>query len=79
MTGQEYLRAQVGTRALLHHDAEVIEIADQSIKIEDHYSSSAGHPVPMDIEWAKDADDGRVYIIQARPETVASRRIAREP
>jgi pyruvate,water dikinase len=30
--------------------------------------------MPMDIEWAKDADDGQVYIIQARPETVASRR-----
>ncbi len=55
-------------------DAEVIEIADHSIKIEDHYSSSAGHPMPMDIEWAKDADDGQIYVIQARPETVASRR-----
>ena len=55
-------------------DAEVLEIADHSIKIEDHYSSSAGHPVPMDIEWAKDADDKQIYIIQARPETVASRR-----
>ena len=30
--------------------------------------------MPMDIEWAKDADDGRLYVIQARPETVASRR-----
>jgi pyruvate,water dikinase len=55
-------------------DAEVLEVADHSIKIEDHYSSSAGHPMPMDIEWAKDADDGQIYIIQARPETVASRR-----
>ena len=55
-------------------DAEVLEIADHSIKIEDHYSSSAGHPMPMDIEWAKDADDKQIYIIQARPETVASRR-----
>jgi len=55
-------------------DAEVLEIADHAIKIEDHYSSSAGHPMPMDIEWAKDADDGQIYIIQARPETVASRR-----
>ena len=44
------------------------------IKIEDHYSSVAGHPMPMDIEWAKDADDGQLYIIQARPETVASRK-----
>ena len=43
-------------------------------QIEDHYSAHAGHPMPMDIEWAKDADDGRLYVIQARPETVASRR-----
>jgi len=55
-------------------DAEVLEIADQSVKIEEHYSSSVGHPMPMDIEWAKDADDGHIYIIQARPETVASHR-----
>ena len=55
-------------------DAEVLELADHAIKIEDHYSANAGHPMPMDIEWAKDADDGQLYIIQARPETVASRR-----
>jgi pyruvate, water dikinase len=55
-------------------DAEVLELADHAIKIEDHYSADAGHPMPMDIEWAKDADDGLLYVIQARPETVASRR-----
>ncbi len=55
-------------------DAEVLELADEAIKIEDHYSKNAGHPMPMDIEWAKDADDGRLYIIQARPETVVSQR-----
>jgi pyruvate, water dikinase len=38
--------------------------------IEEHYSKKAGRSVPMDIEWAKDADDGRLYILQARPETV---------
>jgi pyruvate,water dikinase len=56
-------------------DAEVLELADEAIKIEDHYSKNAGHPMPMDIEWAKDADDGRLYIIQARPETVVSQRV----
>ena len=56
-------------------DAEVLNLADYAIKIEDHYSAHAGHPMPMDIEWAKDADDGRLYVIQARPETVASRRV----
>jgi len=55
-------------------DAEVLDLADSAIRIEDHYSARAGHDEPMDIEWAKDADDGKLYIVQARPETVASRR-----
>ena len=55
-------------------DTEVLKLADYAIKIEDHYSAKAGHPMPMDIEWAKDADDGQLYVIQARPETVASRK-----
>jgi len=55
-------------------DREVLALAGQAIQIEEHYSKVAGHAVPMDIEWAKDADDGRLYIIQARPETVASQR-----
>ena len=55
-------------------DAEVLKLADDAIRIEDHYSAHAGHPMPMDIEWAKDADDGQIYVIQARPETVASRK-----
>jgi pyruvate,water dikinase len=48
-------------------DAEVKELAKQALIIENHY----GHP--MDIEWAKDGDDGKIYIVQARPETVKSR------
>jgi len=55
-------------------DAEVLDLADYAIRIEEHYSARAGHAEPMDIEWAKDADDGLLYIVQARPETVASRR-----
>jgi pyruvate,water dikinase len=55
-------------------DAEVLKLAEDAIRIEDHYSKGAGHPMPMDIEWAKDGDDGQLYIIQARPETVVSRR-----
>jgi pyruvate,water dikinase len=55
-------------------DSEVLTLAGCAIRIEQHYSAQAGHPVPMDIEWAKDADDGKLYIVQARPETVASRR-----
>ncbi|OAI12385.1 phosphoenolpyruvate synthase [Methylomonas koyamae] len=49
-------------------DSEVLELADYAIKIERHYGR------PMDMEWAKDGLDGRLYIVQARPETVASQR-----
>jgi pyruvate,water dikinase len=57
-------------------DAEVLDLADCAIRIEDHYSQLAGHPTPMDIEWAKDGEEGKLYIVQARPETVASQRVA---
>jgi pyruvate,water dikinase len=53
-------------------DKEVLTLAEQTIRIEDHYSAQAGESRPMDIEWAKDGSDGRLYILQARPETVAS-------
>lgn len=55
-------------------DSEALALCGAAIQIEDHYSRHAGVPTPMDIEWAKDAVDGRLYILQARPETVASRR-----
>jgi pyruvate,water dikinase len=55
-------------------DSEVLKLAGDAIKIEEHYSAKAGHSMPMDIEWAKDGDDERLYIIQARPETVVSQR-----
>ena len=57
-------------------DAEVLALAEMAVRIEEHYSKSAGTAMPMDIEWAKDGSDGRIYIIQARPETVASQRSA---
>jgi pyruvate,water dikinase len=53
-------------------DDEVLTLADYAIAIEEHYSRKAGQPRPMDIEWAKDGLDGKLYIVQARPETVAS-------
>jgi pyruvate,water dikinase len=55
-------------------DADVLKLADYAIKIEEHYSRKAGHPTPMDIEWAKDGTDGILYVVQARPETVASQK-----
>jgi pyruvate,water dikinase len=57
-------------------DTDVLELAQSAIAVENHYSERAGHAMPMDIEWAKDGRDGTLYIIQARPETVASRRTA---
>jgi pyruvate,water dikinase len=54
-------------------DAEVLELAGTGIAIEEHYSAKAGEHRPMDVEFAKDALDGKLYIIQARPETAASR------
>jgi pyruvate,water dikinase len=55
-------------------DDDVLSLAGSAIAVENHYSKKAGHAVPMDVEWAKDGADGTLYIIQARPETVASRR-----
>ena len=47
-------------------DAEVIELAKYAVIIEQHYQR------PMDIEWGRDGVDGKIYILQARPETVKS-------
>lgn len=47
-------------------DAEVQELAQYALVIEKHYAR------PMDIEWGKDGTDGKLYILQARPETVKS-------
>jgi pyruvate,water dikinase len=57
-------------------DAEVLTLAGYAITVEDHYSARAGTERPMDMEWAKDGLDGRLYLVQARPETVASRQEA---
>jgi pyruvate, water dikinase len=49
-------------------DADVLELARYAVAIERHYGR------PMDIEWGKDGADGRLYVLQARPETVKSRK-----
>jgi pyruvate, water dikinase len=49
-------------------DSDVIELARYAVAIERHYGR------PMDIEWGKDGGDGKIYILQARPETVKSRK-----
>jgi pyruvate,water dikinase len=48
-------------------DEQAIELAQQALTIENHYAK------PMDIEWALDGETGKLYIVQARPETVKSR------
>ena len=53
-------------------DRDVLELARSAVAIEKHYGR------PMDIEWAKDGQDGKLYVLQARPETVKSRRTEAE-
>jgi pyruvate,water dikinase len=53
-------------------DAEIVELAKYAVIIEKHYQR------PMDIEWGKDGRDGKLYILQARPETVKSQQKGHE-
>jgi pyruvate,water dikinase len=53
-------------------DDEVLTLARWACVIEEYYSKQAGHPQPMDIEWAKDGMTGELFVVQARPETVHS-------
>lgn len=55
-------------------DEEILTLARWGCIIEDHYSAKKGRPCPMDIEWAKDGETGELFIVQARPETVQSRK-----
>jgi pyruvate,water dikinase len=57
-------------RRLVLKDEEVVELGKMACAIEDHYSQKAGYLKPMDIEWAKDGETGKLFIVQARPETV---------
>lgn len=65
----EFVDAPEADRARFSlQDEQVEELARQALIIEDHYGR------PMDIEWGLDGEDGQLYILQARPETVQSRR-----
>jgi pyruvate,water dikinase len=55
-------------------DDEVLQLARWACIVEDHYSAKRGKAVPMDLEWAKDGKTGELFIVQARPETVQSRK-----
>jgi pyruvate,water dikinase len=64
----EFVEVEVAERRRLSlTDAEVEELARHALVIEEHYGR------PMDIEWGRDGVDGRLYVLQARPETVQSR------
>ena len=54
--------------AFVLSDDEILDLARQAVVIERHYGQ------PMDIEWARDGESGKLWIVQARPETVQSRR-----
>ncbi|MGK5682356.1 phosphoenolpyruvate synthase [Actinoplanes sp. URMC 104] len=67
----EFVEVPEGDQARLSlTDDEVEQLARHALTIENHYGR------PMDIEWGKDGVDGRLYILQARPETVQSRQNA---
>ncbi|ADC88687.1 phosphoenolpyruvate synthase [Thermocrinis albus DSM 14484] len=55
-------------------DDEILKLARWAILIEEHYSKKNGRWTPMDIEWAKDGLSNQLFVVQARPETVHSRR-----
>lgn len=55
-------------------DDEVLQLARWACVIESHYSQKKGDFCPMDMEWAKDGNTGELFIVQARPETVQSRK-----
>jgi pyruvate, water dikinase len=55
-------------------DGEILELANWTCIIEEHYSQVRGIDTPMDIEWAKDGITNQLFIVQARPETVQSQR-----
>lgn len=54
-------------------DKEILMLGKWAVEIENHYTKKKGSWCPMDIEWAKDRD-GKLYILQARPETVQAKR-----
>ena len=57
-------------RSFVLNNEEILALARWAVKIEDHYGQ------PMDMEWAKDGETGELFIVQARPETVQSRKAA---
>jgi len=57
-------------------DEQILQLSSWVAIIEDHYSTIKGRWCPMDVEWAVDGNSGKLFIVQARPETIHSRRKA---
>lgn len=55
-------------------DDDILTLARWAVMVEDHYSKLHNRSTPMDIEWARDGKSGELFLVQARPETVQSRR-----
>jgi pyruvate,water dikinase len=55
-------------------ESDALQLAEWGLLVEKHYSKQAGHWKPMDMEWAKDGKTGELFMVQARPETVQSRK-----
>jgi pyruvate, water dikinase len=53
-------------------DQEILTLAKWAVEVEKHYSDRNKRWTPMDMEWAKDGENGDLYIVQARPETIHS-------
>jgi pyruvate, water dikinase len=80
--GAEGTTQEVATDPVLNgvfslKDEDVLTLTRWALAIERHYSTKAGHALPMDIEWARDGRTGDLYIVQARPETVHAQATAR--
>ena len=58
---------EADSRSFSLSETDIVALAKMAVTIEEHYQR------PMDIEWGKDGNDGKLYILQARPETVQSR------
>ena len=65
---------EVDRHKFILNDKEILTLAKWAVIIEKHYSKKAKYFKPMDMEWAKDGITGKLFIVQARPETVHSQK-----
>jgi pyruvate,water dikinase len=68
--------AEAERAAFVLSEDEILTLARWACVIEEHYGAARGVATPMDVEWAKDGITGELFVVQARPETVQSRREA---